>query len=250
MGARERTEDALRAMHILVANAEYAPGSGSRVVIDKEEIQSILKELGDCLYQMMDESELTESSHARAERSMKKQADLWEERARKRAEDIYAGSIMYSDRALNELGKLLNDAQSSIERIHSELIEKVDEEKKQIRKNQYELKGQLNDLKDTQKYLRLIEDENKRLEKLEKSGEFTEEASGPSYADIKPEIHVNPAFFKNGDIPAGTISDVDDIKPVTVDPEELDQEYFDWKDGSDQAEEGTKKKGLFSVFKK
>ena len=157
---------------------------------------------------------------------------------------------MYSDRALNELGKLLNDAQSSIERIHSELIEKVDEEKKQIRKNQYELKGQLNDLKDTQKYLRLIEDENKRLEKLEKSGEFTEEASGPSYADIKPEIHVNPAFFKNGDIPAGTISDVDDIKPVTVDPEELDQEYFDWKDGSDQAEEGTKKKGLFSVFKK
>lgn len=249
MGAQERTEDALRAMHILVANADYAPGSDSKVVIDKEEIQGILKELGDCLYAMLDESELTKSSYDQAERSRQKQADLTEERARKKAEDIYAGSLMYSDRALNQINKIVQDASDSIEKIHSDLMEHIEDEKKRIRKNQYELKGQLNDLRDTQEYLKLIEDENRRIEKEKHSGEFTEEADTPSYADVKPEIHVNPAFFKNGDIPDGTIADGEESEQqAPMDPDELDREYFDWKDGPDDDE--PKKKGLFSVFKK
>lgn len=253
MGAQERTEDALRAMHILVANAEYAPGSNSRVIIDKEEIQSILKELGDCLYAMLDESELTKSSHEQAERNRQKEASLTEERARKKAEDVYAGSLMYSDHALNRISRIVSDASDQIEKIHTDLMSQIEAEQTKIRKDQYELKGQLNDLKDTQEYLKLIQEENKRIEKEEQSGEFTEEADTPSYADVKPEIHVNPAFFKDGQIPDGTVvdgeeTDAEDQTPAPMDPDELDREYFDWKDGSD--EEEPKKKGLFSVFKK
>ena len=68
MSAQDRTEDALRAMHILIANAEFEPGSNSKIIIDKDEAQSLLKELGDCLYAMLDESELTKSSRQQAER--------------------------------------------------------------------------------------------------------------------------------------------------------------------------------------
>ena len=89
----------------------------------------------------------------------------------------------------------------------------------------------------------------RRIEKEKHSGEFTEEADTPSYADVKPEIHVNPAFFKNGDIPDGTIADGEESEQqAPMDPDELDREYFDWKDGPDDDE--PKKKGLFSVFKK
>ena len=255
MNAQDRTEDALRAMHILIANAEYEPGSNTKVIIDKDEAQSLLKELGDCLYQMLDESELTKSSRQQAERTQQKQADLTEERAKRKAEDIYAGSLMYSDRALNLISDIIADAEKSIEKIHSDMMEQISSEKQKIKTNQYELKGQLSDLKDTKKYLRLIEEENKRLEEEEKSGEFTDEADQPSYADVKPEIHVNPAFFQGREIPAGTVADGEDSDDLSdkiesqINLDDLDREYFKWKDGGDTEEE-PKKKGLFGVFKK
>lgn len=255
MNAQDRTEDALRAMHILIANAEFEPGSNTKIIIDKDEAQSLLKELGDCLYQMLDESELTKSSRQQAERTQQKQADLTEERAKKKAEDIYAGSLMYSDRALNFISDIIADAENRIEKIHSDMMEQISSEKKKIKTNQYELKGQLSDLKDTKKYLRLIEEENKRLEEEEKSGEFTEEADQPSYADVKPEIHVNPAFFQGGEIPSGTVADGEDGDDLSdkiesqINLDDLDREYFKWKDGED-TEEAPKKKGLFGVFKK
>ena len=255
MSAQDRTEDALRAMHILIANAEFEPGSNTKIIIDKDEAQSLLKELGDCLYQMLDESELTKSSRQQAERTQQKQADLTEERAKKKAEDIYAGSLMYSDRALNLISDIIADAENRIEKIHSDMMEQISSEKKKIKTNQYELKGQLSDLKDTKKYLRLIEEENKRLEEEEKSGEFTEEADQPSYADVKPEIHVNPAFFQGGEIPSGTVADGEDGDDLSdkiesqINLDDLDREYFKWKDGED-TEEAPKKKGLFGVFKK
>ncbi len=255
MSAQDRTEDALRAMHILIANAEFEPGSNSKIIIDKDEAQTLLKELGDCLYAMLDESELTKSSRQQAERSQQKQADLTEERARKKAEDIYAGSLMYSDHALNLISDIVTDASKKIDQIHSDMMEQIEDEKKKIKKNQYELKGQLSDLKDTQEYLRLIEEENERLEKEQESGEFTEEADEPSYANVKPEIHVNPAFFQGGDIPKGTVADgieTDDLSEKIesqINLDDLDREYFDWKDGSQNGPE-PKKKGLFGVFKK
>ena len=255
MNAQDRTEDALRAMHILIANAEFEPGSNTKIIIDKDEAQSLLKELGDCLYQMLDESELTKSSRQQAERTQQKQADLTEERAKKKAEDIYAGSLMYSDRALNLISDIIADAENRIEKIHSDMMEQISSEKKKIKTNQYELKGQLSDLKDTKKYLRLIEEENKRLEEEEKSGEFTEEADQPSYADVKPESHVNPAFFQGGEIPSGTVADGEDGDDLSdkiesqINLDDLDREYFKWKDGED-TEEAPKKKGLFGVFKK
>ena len=255
MSAQDRTEDALRAMHILIANAEFEPGSNSKIIIDKDEAQTLLKELGDCLYAMLDESELTKSSRQQAERSEQKHADLTEERARKKAEDIYAGSLMYSDHALNLISDIVSDASAKMDQIHSQMMDQIEEEKKKIKKNQYELKGQLSDLKDTQEYLRLIEEENKRLEKEQESGEFTEEADEPSYANVKPEIHVNPAFFQGGDIPKGTVADgveTDDLSAKIesqINLDDLDREYFDWKDGGQNGTE-QKKKGLFGVFKK
>lgn len=257
MSAQDRTEDALRAMHILIANAEYEPGSNSKIIIDKDEAQSLLKELGDCLYAMLDESELTQSSRQQAQRSQQKQADLTEERARKKAEDIYAGSLMYSDRALNLISDIVTEASERMEKIHNDMMDQITQAKKKIKENQYELKGQLTDLKDTQEYLRLIEEENKRMEKAQESGEFTEEADQPSYADVKPEIHVNPAFFQNAgmDIPDGTVADGDAPDDLSdrinsqISLDDLDREYFDWKDGGENEPE-TKKKGLFGVFKK
>lgn len=40
--------------------------------------------------------------------------------------------------------------------------DKIAEQEKIVKTNQYELKGQLQDLSDTEKYLKIIDDRNKR----------------------------------------------------------------------------------------
>ena len=278
MSAQGRTEDALRKMHVMLANAEYAPGSHKKVVVDKGAVQDILKELAQCLYEMLDESELTAASRDRADRSQRARADLQKENARKQAQDIYAASVMYSDQALTRIQEIVKRAQSDMERISARIQEDMRNELNTIKDNQYELKGQLQDLDDTEKYLKLIYEENKRIEKEKLTGEFTVEADTPSYKDVKPEIHVNPAYFSQTEtaIPEGVTVDGDeekeekeeDVMPSTdailaatmaeegmeapMDPKlsaDLDADYFAWKDG--EAEEETKDGGgLFSFFRK
>ena len=275
MSAQGRTEDALRKMHVMLANAEYAPGSHKKVVVDKGAVQDILKELAQCLYEMLDESELTAASRDRADRSQRARADLQKENARKQAQDIYAASVMYSDQALTRIQEIVKRAQSDMERISARIQEDMRNELNTIKDNQYELKGQLQDLDDTEKYLKLIYEENKRIEKEKLTGEFTVEADTPSYKDVKPEIHVNPAYFSQTEtaIPEGVTVDGDeekeeDVMPSTdailaatmaeegmeapMDPKlsaDLDADYFAWKDG--EAEEETKDGGgLFPFFRK
>ncbi|SDW54542.1 hypothetical protein SAMN05216391_11066 [Lachnospiraceae bacterium KHCPX20] len=287
MSAQSRTEEALRQMHVMLANAEYAPGSHKKVVVDKEATVAILKELGECLYEMLDESELTAASRDRADRSMRAKADLQKENARKQAQDIYAASVMYSDQALTRIQEIVKQAQREMEHISARIQEDMRNELNTIKDNQYELKGQLQDLEDTEKYLKLIREENKRIEKEKLMGQFTMEADRPSYQDVKPEIHVNPAYFAQTDtaIPEGVTVDgekeqekeqetqqnavSDDVMPtedailaatmVGEDLEapldaklsaDLDADYFAWKEQEEQEEEEKEEGGWLSFFRK
>ena len=59
MGAQDRTEKVLRDIHVLFSKAEPFEGSKQRVVVDKNEVMELLKELNGCMYDMMEEYELT-----------------------------------------------------------------------------------------------------------------------------------------------------------------------------------------------
>lgn len=280
MGAQEKTEIVLRKIHVFFSKAEPYNGSKRSVVVDKNAMMDLLKELNDCIYEMMDEYELTEQSRDKADRRQKKMADERVFEARKNAEDIYAASLMFSDRTLNDLVDELDDAKAQIDRIHSELSQKIDREKSKIKDNSLDLKASFQDLIDTQKYMRLIEDENERIRKEKEAGnpERLSADSKPSYADVVPEIKINQEYFiKTGqkgaasdEVPDDTESPAStggqtqtagnkatgqtktDIGPdgdISID---LDNEYFDWKKDSKKPEsekEKAKRKG-FSLFGK
>ena len=103
-----------------------------------------------------------------------------------------------------------------------------------IRENQSELKSQLQDMVDTEKYLKLIEERNHELEKeREKEKKEPREEKKSSYQAIKPEIRINPEYFKKAGIPLedeepeeDAVEGKKEIPEVTVD---LDAEYFKWK---------------------
>lgn len=97
MGAQDNTEKVLRSLHVLLSKSEPYPKEPSKVIIDKQQVIDLLAELNTCIYQIMDEYELTIRSRDKAERDFHKKGDqiIWD--ASRKAEDIYAASVMYME---------------------------------------------------------------------------------------------------------------------------------------------------------
>ncbi len=251
MGAADRTEDVLKRIHVLFSKAEPYNGSKKRVIVEKSEMMDLLKELNDCMYDMMDEHELTVQSRDKAARRLERQGDDIIFEARKKAEDVYAASVLYSDQALAEIQDIMKSAENQINAVHENLVAQMKEKRHEVKTNQYELKSQLQDFIDTQKYIRLIDEENlRRIKEKESASELPPQTS--SYADVKPEIIVNTELIHKAGLSAveeeNSKSETDlDEAALSAD---LDAEYFNWKDGGEKAPEAKSEKKIFSIFSK
>ena len=153
MGASDRTERVLRDMHVLFSKAQPYEGSTRNVIVDKNAMMDLLKELNECMYDMMEEHELTVKSRDKANREMQKQGDEIVFEATRKAEDIYAASIMYTDNALDSLQKVIKESEEAVSKIYDDALKKIKEETKAVKSNQLELKSHLNDLIDTRSFL-------------------------------------------------------------------------------------------------
>lgn len=198
MGAQDKTEEVLRKIHVLFAKAEPYQNSSRRVIVDKNDLMELLKELNSCMYQMMDEYELSESKKEQALREQKKQgADIIFD-ARKEADDIYAAAMMYTDRALKSIQDSMIDAGKRLQELMNSTKEEMESQRNQVHSDQLETRARLQDMVDSEKYMRLIQDENLRLEK-EKEEQVIQGSSEDEEVDFKsvvPEIHVNEAYLQ------------------------------------------------------
>ena len=230
MSAQEKTEKVLRDIHVLFSKAEPYEGSKRRVVIDKMRMMNLLKDLNDCMYDMMEEHELTEASREKARRAAQRENDELIFETRRNAEDIYAASLMYSDRSLNEMAEVIKESRNRMDGIYSEMQERIKQELTTIRHNQYELRGQLQGLVDTQKYLRLIQDENVRIAK-EKELQANAAPEPSPYEDTQIEVHVNEDYFREQGLEDLLEPQPEEEAAPEVDINvDLDAEYFKWKE--------------------
>ena len=115
MGAQDNTEKLLRSLHVLLSKSEPYPKEPSKVIIDKQQVIDLLAELNTCIYQIMDEYELTIRSRDKAERDFHKKGDqiIWD--ASRKAEDIYAASVMYMDETLNRMQDIMQEADKKLD---------------------------------------------------------------------------------------------------------------------------------------
>lgn len=262
MGVVDRTEKVLRDMHVLFSKAEPFENSKRRVVIDKMRMMNLLKELNECIFDMSEEYEMTQASRDRAQLSLKHENEEMILQAKKNAEEIYAASLMYSDRSLTEIADIIRASEDRIKVIEEETHQRIKKELATIKSNQFELKGQLQDLIDTEKYLRLIEEENKRRKKEKEEGIEAEPDPSPT-ADVQVDIKVNEDYFREQGYEDLLETEDSEEETFKVEPEiniNLDAEYFAWKEGNqetkdtesdeDKAEPKDKKGGLFGFAKK
>ena len=165
MSAHDKAEKILREMHVMLSDSQVYEKETNRVIIDKQQMLDLLQKLNASVYEIMDEYEVTQQSRDKAERAARKQGEeiVWD--ASKKAEDVYAASVLYTDDALAEVQDIMQEAMDSVKGIYLEMEEKLKQEKRRVRTNQSELKGHLQDLQDTDKYLKIIEDTIRKADK-------------------------------------------------------------------------------------
>lgn len=230
MGAQDQVEKALKDLYVLLSECEVYDKEKSLVIVDKKRFIKAVNDLNQGIYGVMDEYELTKQSRDKAEREVKKRGDEIIRDANKKAEDVYAASVLYTDEALKRVQYIIQDSMDSVKSIYEGMYQKLEQEKHKVKSNQTELNGFLQDLKDTDKYLQIIEERNKKLAK-EKSKE-KDEVPAPSYAAAKPEIRINEAYFREHGLSLEEEEQPEE-KVEKVAPEisvNLDSEYFKWKE--------------------
>jgi hypothetical protein len=200
MSSQDTLERVLRDIHILISRSE-AYGT-DRIIVNKQDMFGLIDRLNVSIYEIMEEYELTKQSRDKAEREHKKQGDriIWD--ASRKAEDIYAASVMYTDEALGHIQAIIDESAEQIRAVQDAMLQDLEEKKQIVRTNQLELKSQLQDLVDTEKYLSLIEERNKEIEReKEKNGRrFGQEREKGQFEDIKTEIRINEEYFRNAGI--------------------------------------------------
>lgn len=198
MSTQSDIEKVMRSLHVLLSKCEPYGREPGKVIVDKKQVLDLLSELNACVYRIMDDYELTTNSRDKAEREFRKQADqiIWD--ASRKAEDIYAASVLYMDDALSGIQDIMRRAREAVNDIYTNMEGKLKDEEQRVRTNQTELKGQLQDLVDSEKYLSLIEERNREREKQkkEKAGSSAQREKTPSiYANRQTEIKINQAFL-------------------------------------------------------
>lgn len=255
MSAQDKTEQVLRALHVLLSQSKMYDAERGLVIVDKRKMIQLFSELNQCIYEIMDEHELTQQGRDAAERHFRKKGEEIIEDASKKAEDVYAASVIYTDEALRLVQDIMQEAADTVKEVCTRMEDSMQKERQRVQKDQLDLKAYLQDLRDTDEYLKLIKEQNKKRTK-EKLSETDAEAAAP--AAPKPEIRINEAYFKEHGIALEEEEKQPEEKTEYTTPEitvNLDSEYFKWKEqenGAADSAAGKKgeKRSLFAKMKK
>lgn len=251
MSTQDKMERILKQIHVVLAEGETIPEKPGKVLVDRDEVFSVLEQLNVIVNDMMEEYELTSQARELAQRRSEKKGEEMIARVTSQADDVYAASLIYTDEALAGIQRLMNDALAASRRIWSQVTENIEKEQRRVREDQMELREQLQDFKDSNKYITMIEECNREREKLEKEKKTGEqekkiqnEAKHYSMKG-KPEIKVNASYFERRKQAEARQEDPGqaDTKLAAAAPEVVvntDSEYFKRKEAAKKKEAGRK----------
>lgn len=222
MSIQDKVERILRELHIMLSRAQALEADEEYVLVNKKEMQRQLGWLSEAVSEMMEEYELTTQSRNRGEMEAEKHRMEIVRNANHQAQDIYAASVIYSEDALGRIQDIIQDAEEASKEILRGLSRQMEEEKRIVRRNQLELITQLEDMKDTAKYMKLIEERNREIARAKaktkeganagsKRAYLRQEENKPQVPLISPEIKINEEYFeKAGLTPDGLPQDMEE----------------------------------------
>lgn len=247
MNSQNNLEQTIKKIHLMIAECPRVKGSPDKIVVDKNELFEHLEEVSQCLYDMLDEYKLTSEHKNEQLRMIKEEEKKMVESATQKVEDIYAASNLYTDHAVGQLIRVLEESQKSFDLLYAEFGKRMAEEKKRLRGNQKELENQLFEMRDSNLYMNVLSDFRRQTENAYEKSKKTMSKPKIENNYPEPEIKINQAYFEQmGLNPDGTKKEELREKETTEAPEIIvntNSNYFKWKNGEEIINPFAKKKG-------
>jgi len=266
-------EEILKKIHVMFARCEALEGTPDSVIVSKQEMFALFKELNEAVYAVLDRYEATTRSREQARLEFEREAAGIIAKAKKDADDVQAATLLYTDSMVGKVKELIEKAQQDVKNNMIELMAQIDQEQETLMANRDSVKEELAMYRDGSEYLKLLEklreEQNKKAKnevdedeqpeeepqkpgfvvKVNKPGENT----GVTYSkrkhgrsgQRKPEASGGAESAEAADpnevpTPKGTVFTAEDFN--------LDAEYEQWKDEQGRSEGDTTqtKKGVFA----
>lgn len=154
----DKLEQAMKKIHIYLANCKESAYSSEELIVSKTRIFSLLEELNYAVYEAMEAYEVTVAARDRGIAQAERQAADIKEEAMHRADEIHASSLLYTQEAITDLKGALEYMNEKI-RIEYEMIMMNYEERiRFLEQDSMEVLSQLQAKADAKVYLHVIED--------------------------------------------------------------------------------------------
>lgn len=185
----DKLEQILKKIHIYMANCRPAEHSKEEIVVSKKRMFAMLEELNYAVYEMMEEYEATTASRQRGQLLAERMATDIKEDARLRAEDVYAASLLYTQRAITDMRHTMEASMARTQAEYKALMDNYENKMKVLRNDEEEIISQLQIMADSKTYLQIIEDrkiadELKKELATEDNGEFLKNLAGSQEEEV------------------------------------------------------------------
>ena len=189
-----RVEEICKRIHILFAKGEAYQNSPDLVILSKTEMFSLLEELNEAMYEVLDQYEATTRAKEKARIETEREASEIIAKAKIGAEDVQAVTFAYADTMMDEVSAFIETMTQNIRDQYLGFLASMDEKQADIKENRDQIKGQLSELHDRETYLKLLEE----IREDAKEAREEEEAEAKKEAEKEKELDEGKTPSKTG----------------------------------------------------
>lgn len=274
---QEKLEQIMRQIYLMLSNCQESAYSSEDLIVPKKRLFALMDELNYAVYDLMEQYEGNVSSRERALAEHERKMAQIKEDAKGRAEDTYAASLLCAREMFMDMRHTTEQLCKNLRKEYNEVLRTYEENLRFIQENEESTVAQMSVMMDAKKYLRLIEWQNKNQEtqksmteeekKLQEeklaeqeelaaadaASEFSKKLSAPIVVQVNEQPKLPEGFGKkqnkkkkytpNQALEETVVDGEGVVTPKLPSAEELDGEYFEWKNEQDGSEKQPQKGG-------
>ena len=154
----DKLEQAMKKIHIYLANCKESAYSSEDLIVSKKRMFSLLEELNYAVYDAMEEYEVTVAARDRGIAQAERMATDIKDDAMHRADEIHASSLLFTQEAISDLKNILEETQNNIRKEYELMLLNCSERINYLEQDSMEIMSQLQTKSDAKVYLHMIED--------------------------------------------------------------------------------------------
>lgn len=208
-GMSDKVEQIMKRVHLLFSKCDVLDGSPDKIAVPRKQVFGLLEELNYAINDVLEQYEATAQGRERGKRRFDEQGAKIVEEAKESAEDVFAASMLYTDRMLIDLRNVVEQAGRDLQKEYEYLAGQLESQIAVITNNQDEVRTQLQSMSQQNKYMDIITNYNDKLAKKRKASLKTFDVAEDcqpddlplqfdfSFDDLDEELSVTEAPLKD-----------------------------------------------------